>query len=329
MKKQFIIIMGPTGVGKSDLVLSLGKELPIEIINGDIGSFYTPCTIGTAKPDWQHSSTPHHLFDIFDEPQDCTVADYRKIILEKLEEIWQRNKTPVIVGGSGFYLQSLFFPPQEILPQEINQQEIIVAGNLSDNKNNVGSWQDLYNLDPERAHALDKNDQYRIDRALLLIQKTGRKASDFKPVFNPPLGDALIIFLTRDRQELYQRINERVEIMMQQGWIEEVTMLIKNGWAEFLERKKLIGYNDLIDYLKSLKKDDMLFLKKVVEVIQQKSRHYAKRQLTFWRSFNKMLKPFIENNKMIQIHEINLSLNKSDKEYMSVIKNFINQPKRD
>lgn len=73
----------------------------------------------------------------------------------------------------------------------------------------------------------------------------------------------------------------------------------------------------------------MLFLKKVVEVIQQKSRHYAKRQLTFWRSFNKMLKPFIENNKMIQIHEINLSLNTSDKEYMSVIKNFINQPKRD
>ncbi len=311
MNERFIVIMGPTGVGKSDLVLNLGKAFDIEIVNGDIGSFYEPCTIGTAKPDWKNSLIPHHLFDVITEPRDCTVMEYRKLVLDQFALTWHEKKIPVLVGGSGFYLKSIFFPPQEIIfTDDISNSPV------------EGSWQDLYSRDPERAEALDKNDFYRINRALSLIQKTGKKASDFKPFYNPPKGRALIVFLTRDRQELYHRIDDRVNLMIKQGWIDEIATLIQNGWTSFLERKKLIGYNDLVEYLNNSKKNDASLMKKMIETIQQKSRHYAKRQLTFWRSFNKILQPFINSEKLL-INEINLSHKNGSKDFMHSVEKFL------
>ena len=115
MKKKLIkqpftlIIYGPTGVGKTDLALDLAQHIPIEIINMDMGQFYTPLSIGTAKPDWKNSPVPHHLFDIINEPRNFTVSEYRILFYKKVGEIIERGNLPVVVGGSGFYLHSLLF----------------------------------------------------------------------------------------------------------------------------------------------------------------------------------------------------------------------------
>ena len=108
-QKSIIFIYGPTAVGKSDYAVGLADVAPIEIVNCDVGQLYTPLFIGTAKPDWKNEKVPHHLFDVIDEPRDYTVIEYKKALLSVCNEIWARGATPVVVGGSGFYIKSLFW----------------------------------------------------------------------------------------------------------------------------------------------------------------------------------------------------------------------------
>lgn len=112
-----IIIAGPTGVGKSDVGLALASNINGEIINADVGQLYTPLSIGTAKPEWKESEVPHHLFDVLDKPVDFTVTQYRELLLKTVHDVCNRNRVPIIVGGSSFYLSSLFFPPKGAPPQ--------------------------------------------------------------------------------------------------------------------------------------------------------------------------------------------------------------------
>ncbi len=270
-KNAFLIISGPTGVGKTDFVNLLAEKMPSEIVNIDVGQFYTPLTIGTAKPEWRNQKIPHHLFDIINEAKNFTVFDYRKLVEEKLLEIWKKNKLPILVGGSGFYIQSLLFPPQK-------QQKI-------ENKNNIEKnlWQVLYKIDPERAIKIEKNDFYRIERALQIYKSTGKKPSEFLPKYQP-LGNYIFIILNRERDDLYKRINERVIEMFSQGWIEEVKKL-DDEWHLFLKEKKLIGYDDILKYLNSENCDENL----LIETIRQKTRNYAKRQITFFKMLTKKI----------------------------------------
>lgn len=307
-KKQILIITGPTGVGKTDLVLKLAATMPCEIINIDIGQFYKPFAIGTAKPELSSLSKgikiadgiPHHLFDILDIPRSLTVHEYREIVLQTMNEVWSRDKLPILVGGSGFYIQSLLFPLQDlgypsIHPSSMGTRDACNESEFFEEKK-TDLWQMLYDIDPERAESIDKQDEYRIKRALEIWQKTGKKPSDCLPQFEPPC-DFIFLVIDRNRDDLYQRINDRVVQMFDQGWIEEVKK-IKNiqpsldpglpawqasadrpSWESFLKIKKLIGYDDILKYLDSDYKDmDIL-----IENIQQKTRKYAKRQLTFFR----------------------------------------------
>ena len=266
MKKNIIIISGPTGVGKTDFVDELVKKQPSEIINLDVGQFYEPISIGTAKPDWANHPVRHHLFDIIKNPVNITVVEYRKLVLLKVEEIWQKQKLPILVGGSGFYLLSLFFPPLE-------------TKKISDLIS--GSWEDLNSLDPKRAAAIDPADSYRIDRALTLL-KGGQKPSDKKPVYQS-IGEAKIKIINRDRKDLYDRINQRTDSMIEDGWIKEVESLSEE-WKGFLKKKKLIGYDLIIDYL-----DKKIDFQKLKTEIKKQTRRYAKRQLTFFRMIERKL----------------------------------------
>jgi tRNA dimethylallyltransferase len=284
--KKLIIIYGPTGVGKTDLSFSINNLTSIEIINGDVGQLYQPIAIGTAKPDWKNEAIPHHLFDYCTEPKDITVVEYRALILQKVEEIWERGATPVIVGGSGFYIKSLFFPPKQ---QSVSLPDVSMEEH-GDGKSTEELWDILYQHDPERAQSLIVQDRYRIMRALDLVGK-GVKPSTLAPEYVPFPADVLLVFLSREREELYTRINQRVELMMQQGWIDEVRTLMGTNWESFLLRKKLIGYNDIIDYLASNDKNSELY-DALIATIQKKTRNYAKRQCTFWR----MLKKLLDNN---------------------------------
>jgi tRNA dimethylallyltransferase len=295
MKKKLCIIYGPTGVGKTDYALNFGSNEKIEIINGDVGQFYEPFGIGTAKPNWKEEKIPHHLFDVITEPQDCTVVEYRTMVLKKVYEIWSRNAIPVIVGGSGFYIKSLFFPPPA---QECNEN----LPQKSTENSTKELWEKLKKRDPERAEKLYQQDRYRIERALVLLEK-GVKASECVPRYQPLDADVLLLFLKRDRSELYDRINQRTYLMLDQGWIEEVESLMHTPWQDFLMKKKLIGYNDIMLYLQGDCTPEEK--KKLLHTIQKKTRNYAKRQLTFWRMLEKLLLQYFKDPS--QVLEINVS----------------------
>lgn len=280
MNKFFLVLCGPTGSGKTDLSYALAQRFAIEVINGDVGQLYAPLSIGTAKPAWQESSIPHHLFDYVTQPRDCTVVEYRALVQKTLAEIWQRNALPVVVGGSFFYLRALFFPPEETTvvhgrdaePSSATTQEL---------------WQQLFSIDPDRAQSIHANDRYRIQRALALWQATGNLPSQRKPQYHP-VADFHVTCVVRDRDDLYHRIDERVLTMLQQGWIEEVAGL-DTAWRSFLMRKKILGYPEIITCLDHNDANSCRTDKDLVEILQQKTRNYAKRQMTFWRGFKKDL----------------------------------------
>lgn len=273
-----IIIAGSTGVGKSDFAQSLADHFPIEIINCDIGQFYTPLTIGTAKPHWKAATIPHHFFDIIDSPKNFTIIEYRKQIEPLLQQILTRGNIPVIAGGSTFYLHALFY----------QTQHDECAGNET-----TGTWQDLYAVDPGRARAIHERDIYRINRALTVWRATGKKPSQNQLVYKP-IAPFTLLFLQRPRVQLYERINTRVELMVQQGWVEEVAQLKNTDWAQFLTRKKIIGYNELLEYLDA--DNTHMTMKDTIAKIQQRTRNYAKRQLTFWRMLEKKVNAELAQN---------------------------------
>ena len=279
MKKFIVVITGATATGKSELAEKLASLMGGEIINADIGSWYTPLNIGTAKPDLQKITVPHHLFNILDTPQQFTIVEFRARVTKLIQEIWARGKIPVIVGGSAFYVKALWYKAQdsgasseitdEIMESTISTQDL---------------WQQLLGIDPARAAKIDKNDRYRIVRALGIYQSTGQKPSAFEPLYDP-IAPIFAIFVTRDRQELYDRINQRTEMMLREGWIDEVTKLMGTAWEPFLIDKKIIGYDDIIQYLKSEKSSDEY--QRLLSIIQQKTRNYAKRQVTFLSKLQK------------------------------------------
>ncbi len=315
-QKFFIALYGPTAVGKTDLSLAIAQQLSAEIINMDVGQFYAPLSIGTAKPDWRSFSTPHHLFDTIDSPRDFSVTEYRQIVLETMERIWKRNHVPLLVGGSGFYLSSLLFPPLSGSAEPAEAFPLLL-------KDPKSLWQELNNVDPLRAAALHPHDTYRIQRALQIWHTTQQKPSERQTRYQPPASH-LIIFLTRDRSELYARINERVKIMIKQGWIEEVERLIESPWKDFLQKKRLIGYPELIEYATHEKTADAL--QKTLETIQQKTRNYAKRQETFWRMLEKKLAAVQSTPSNAQLWSklitINLTIPTSD-QYISDLLNSL------
>lgn len=307
----FLILCGPTGVGKTELSYELSKKYPLEILNCDVGQFYEPLTIGTAKPNWKNNDVQHHLFDIVKDPKNFSVTDYRACIEKKLKEIWGRNRIPVLVGGSMFYIRALFFPPISQKCTEAQSDEIVAMRQ----KTTEELWVILSAIDPERSRNINKNDRYRIERALCLFdQAKGILPSECKPVFTP-LARFHITFITRERDDLYARINHRVQMMLDDGWVEEVFKL-SESWKNFLLQKKILGYpeillclekntrlnsNESIDFCK---KDELL-----QEAIQKKTRNYAKRQITFWRSLKRDI---AQSSCQEVISELNLTLSSVD-----------------
>lgn len=272
---RFIIVIGgPTAVGKTALVEKLVQRLPNSaVINADVGQFYTPLSIGTAKPSLTAPLVDHYLFNLIDQPVDYDVAQFRRAVKHAAEEIFKQNKIPVIVGGSCFYLQSLFFPPSEALPEQKESNE----------QADLGNWQTLHNLDPVRAAAINPNDHYRIKRALAIWHSTGIKPSEQKPIYDP-LVPAIFFWLTKERAMLYEQIHSRVIAMINDGWIEEVRNLDQK-WYSFLRKKKIIGYDTIIAMLESEREDRA----SLIDTISQRTRKYAKRQEVFGKMLVKKI----------------------------------------
>jgi tRNA dimethylallyltransferase len=295
VQRRIVVLYGPTGVGKTDFSLELADKVRGEIINADVGQFYKPLSIGTAKPAWHQSSIAHHLFDILDEPIDLTVMQFREKVSVLLEEIWQRGNLPIVVGGSGFYVSSLFFSPQ--------QQSKIKTVHEFENQDTKNLWLLLQKIDPERAQKIHYHDRYRILRALEIWATTGEKPSKRAPCYKP-LASFFLLCITRDREDLYARINKRVNLMMDEGWIAEVRRLQCTAWESFLKEKKIIGYDDIFSFLQG--PQTAIFYENLVSTIAQKCRNYAKRQMTFWRMLRKKLEYHNQDSSSL-VEEINLT----------------------
>lgn len=280
----FLVITGPTASGKTAFSTLLSRCAKIEIINCDVGQLYAPLSIGTAKPDLKNVSIPHHLFDVVSTPESFSAAAYRKRAVAVVEDILSRGALPVFVGGSLFYVKSLFYPPQEL---ELDRDQHKDPDKNPDFEGFDGSiesailWEKLFEIDPARALAIDKNDRYRITRALTLWYKTGRLPSSCAPIYSPIGPRSCIVAVTHDRAVLNARIDARVIQMFDEGLVEEVKEVVSLSppWGDFLRKKKLIGYYELLSAPRSIE------VETVKETIKQNTRAYAKRQMTFLRAF--------------------------------------------
>jgi tRNA dimethylallyltransferase len=300
-KPYIIVIYGPTGVGKTDSALEIAQSISgAHIINGDVGQFYKPLTIGTAKPAWQHSSIPHHLFDSIDEPRNYTVCEYRQQVQRLIQELHRNGDTPIIVGGSGFYIASLLFPSQEFDHQAPEY----------DTCKEKPSWDMLRDIDPIRSSQIHPHDQYRIARAWHIWRTTGKKPSMYKPHY-APIAPTLMLHVTRTRKELYERIDRRVLAMMEQGWLPETQNLLGTPWELFMQEKRLIGYDDIINYLTQ---STQISYDALIARIGQRTRNYAKRQETFWRALERSIvrEALPVHDNAVVMHTIDLTLSPID-----------------
>ena len=267
--KDIIVIVGPTGIGKTKLSIELAKKLDAEIINGDSVSIYKKLDIGSAKPTIEErENIPHHLIDIRKVTEDYTVFDYQKDVREKIDEITSRNKRIIIVGGTGLYIKAALYDykfqegttyneyndlSNEELLEKIKEYNIEKLPELNNRKRLV-----------RLLNKLENNEEITYDKDKLSYDKD-------KLLYN-----IKVIGLTTDRETLYDRINKRVDIMMDNGLLKEINSL-KEYYKDSRILNSGIGYKEFYDYLFNNKS-----LEDVIEEIKLNSRRFAKRQYTFF-----------------------------------------------
>ncbi|BAQ10599.1 tRNA delta(2)-isopentenylpyrophosphate [Bacillus sp. OxB-1] len=276
-----LAIVGPTASGKTALSVELAKRLGGEIINGDSMQVYKGLDIGTAKITFEEmDGVPHHLFDFKEPDEPFSVADYQKAVRGCIDEVQQRGKLPIIVGGTGLYVQSVLFDfrfTEEAADLEVRER---LERELEE-QGASALYERLVAADPESAEKIHPNNHRRLIRALEIIEVTGKtKADHEEDAGRAPLYRHLIIGLDMDRELLYERINLRVDLMMENGLLEEVRGLWEQG-IRGVQSVQAIGYKELYSYL-----EGETTLEAAVEAIKKNTRNYAKRQLTYFR--NKM-----------------------------------------
>lgn len=278
---KVVIITGPTAVGKTKCSLLIAERLNTQIINGDAYQIYKGMDIGTAKPSKEElSKIKHHLMDYLDPLDNFSVADYQKLVRNKIDEFKSKNIIPLIVGGSGLYLES------------------VICNYTFDGKTRDHSFEEKYrDLSNEELHLLLKdldiisyneihpNNRKRVLRALELALSNEQKGTKKKEM----LYDALVIVLNDDREALYNRINNRVDQMLEEGLLEEVKSFYPDKLG--LTAKAAIGYKELFDYF-----DGKCSKEESIDKIKQYSRNYAKRQLTWFRNKEYVTEVLIDVN---------------------------------
>lgn len=260
---RVIVITGPTAVGKTKLSIELAKKLNGEIINADAMQVYKGLNIGTAKvTEKEKENIPHHLFDIKEVEEEYSIYNYQKDCRKVIDDILRRNKTPILVGGTGLYIKAALYD------YKLSEEK---TNNTYDNLKTEEIYKELLKLDKDIN--IDKNNRRRLIRALNYYKENNTSISNNKT--NKLLYDTIFIGLTTDREILYKKINQRVDNMIENGLLEEV----KYYYDKNIKAKPLIngiGYKELYNYF-----DGLCSKEEAVEKIKQNSRHYAKRQYTF------------------------------------------------
>lgn len=278
MERPIIIIAGPTAVGKTDFAIWLAEKLGTEIISADSMQVYQYMDIGTAKPDaLQQQRVKHHLIDLVRPDQDFSVADYQQLFDKTVDDFNRNGRVPLVVGGTGLYIRASIQSFALENSAQPNPELRNRYKELLDTYGNEYLHQKLAQVDPEAAGRIHPNDTVRIIRALEVFELTGTPISKLQTKHGLKYP-VIYIFLDRDRDELYERINRRVDLMLEQGLLEEVKQLLNMGYSADLKPMQGLGYKQLIDYL-----EERLSLNEAVEQMKQKTRNYAKRQITWFK----------------------------------------------
>ena len=294
---KIMIIVGPTAVGKTALSIELAKYFNGEIINGDSLQVYKGLDIGTAKvTEEEKEGVPHHLLDICEWDEPFTASDFKEKAEAAIADITSRGKLPIIVGGTGLYIEGLLYGFHYSGEGSNDPDYRLLKEQELEEKGSEVLWNELNAVDPEAAAKISVNNPRRVIRALEVIHATGKKFSSLE-IQKTPHYDAFIIGLNTDRALLYERINLRVELMCEAGLEEEARDLYEKSKGLDIQSISGIGYKEWIPYFEGEQSREA-----IIATIQQNSRRYAKRQLTWFR------------NRLPQIRWVNLLENPKDKE---------------
>lgn len=303
-----IVLAGPTGVGKTDLSLKLAKILDADIISCDSAQVYKEMNIGTAKiKESEMNGIKHYMLDVLEPIEKYSVGEYQRAVDKILAQKEKEGRAVILTGGTGLYINSVVNGLSSLPESEPKLRDELMALSADE------LYEKLLELDPEAAEKIHKNNKKRVERAVEVCIITGKKFSVLsKENVKNNNYDFLKVCLTRDREILYKRIDKRVDVMMNEGLLDEVTALYKKYGGEILRKINIIGYTQLIDYL-----EGKISLETAVEFIKRDSRHYAKRQMTWFnndsgylwfdlekQSENEILKTIIEQYKAMDHQEL-------------------------
>ena len=278
MKTKILVVGGPTGSGKTDLAIRLAEAVGGEIVNADSMQIYRGMDIGTAKPSAEERArVPHHLLDIVSPDVNFTASDFRREATAAIADIDARGRKAVVVGGTGLYIRALLEglvdsptgdPQLRLQFADCSGEELL---------------QRLAVVDPVTAARLHPNDRVRLVRALEVYSQTGRPISDLRSEhgFSGSYYDSLKVAIRVERQELYRRLERRVDLMLQEGLVQEVSALMDQGFSRDMKAMRSIGYKEVASFLAG-----ELTLDKAVELIKRDTRRYAKRQMTWFTKEN-------------------------------------------
>lgn len=279
-KKPLIILAGPTAVGKTALSISLAKAVNGEIISADSMQVYKGMDIGSAKirPE-EMQGVPHHLIDELQPDEAFHVVLFQNLAKKYMQEIWERGKVPILVGGTGFYIQAVLYDIDFTENGEDHKyrQELEL---LAKEKGAQYLHDRLQKVDPKAAEEIHANNIKRVIRALEYFKETGEPISlhnEQEHQKESPYNFAYFV-LNEERAALYEKINRRIDLMLEDGLIEEVTMLKEKGYTRDMVSMQGLGYKEILDYL-----NGNCTLEEAIYILKRDTRHFAKRQITWMK----------------------------------------------
>ena len=280
MKKPLIILTGPTAVGKTKASIGLAKALNGEIISADSMQVYKHMDIGSAKirPE-EMQGIKHYLIDELEPDEEFHVVRFQEMAKKALEEIYAKNKIPIVVGGTGFYIQALLYDI-DFTENEEDSEYRKELEQLAVEKGADALHEMLRKVDPESAEAIHANNVKRVIRALEFHKQTGGKISEHNEQERAKSSpyDFCYFVLNDERERLYERINLRIDQMLDDGLVEEVMSLKDQGYTKEMVSMQGLGYKEILDYL-----NGNCTLEEAIYILKRDTRHFAKRQLTWFR----------------------------------------------